>query len=126
MDEQFRYFERREFACKHCGANKMDELFLLALDELRYRYGKPLIVTSGYRCPAHNACVSSTGLYGPHTTGGAADLRVSRADAYNVLRLALEMGFTGIGVSQKGIDRFIHVDMLRAAPDRPRPTVWSY
>jgi hypothetical protein len=36
------------------------------------------------------------------------------------LRLALELGFTGIGVQQKGTGRFIHLD-LRAVP-----AIWSY
>jgi zinc D-Ala-D-Ala carboxypeptidase len=40
--------------------------------------------------------------------------------------LALEQGFTGIGVSQKGAIRFIHVDDLPDAPGQPRPTIWSY
>lgn len=121
-----RYFSLSEFSCKHCGANLMQDWFLERLDELRHRYGKPLVVASGYRCPEYNARVSNTGLRGPHTTGCAADLSVARADAYMVLRLALEMGFTGIGVAQKGNNRFIHLDTLLPAPGRPRPTVWSY
>lgn len=104
----------------------MQARFLLELDELRHRHGKPLIIASGYRCPEHNARVSSTGRSGPHTLGSAADLRVARAEAYNILRLALEMGFTGVGVAQKGVERFIHLDNLLAAPGHPRPTVWSY
>lgn len=104
----------------------MQERFLLDLDELRHRYGKPLVVSSGYRCPEYNARVSSTGLHGPHTTGLAVDLSVARTDAYAVLRLALELGFTGIGVAQKGNNRFIHLDSLLPATGRPRPTVWSY
>jgi uncharacterized protein YcbK (DUF882 family) len=57
---------------------------------------------------------------GMHTTGLAADIGVSGAEAVQVLRLALEAGFKGIGVQQKGNGRFIHVDM------RETPTVWSY
>jgi hypothetical protein len=33
------------------------------------------------------------------------------------------MGFTGIGVQQKGSRRFIHLDVLQ---NPPRPNVWSY
>jgi zinc D-Ala-D-Ala carboxypeptidase len=123
---KLRYFKPPEFACKHCAANLMEDGFLLELDELRHRFGRPLIITSGYRCPAYNAQVSSTGLTGPHTTGCAADIGVAHADAYDVLRLALAMGFSGIGVAQKGADRFIHLDKLPPAADRPRPTVWTY
>lgn len=123
---ELRYFSVGEFKCKHCGVQHMDDQFLLKLDELRHRYGKPLSVTSGYRCPQYNAKVSSTGLTGPHTTGHAADLLVDRGNAYHLLQLALELGFTGIGVQQKGAARFIHVDDLPNASGQPRPTVWSY
>jgi zinc D-Ala-D-Ala carboxypeptidase len=121
-----RYFHLSEFACKHCGDNKMDQAFLKLVDELRHRYGKPLVVASGYRCSVHNSRVSSTGATGPHTTGQAVDFAIDRANALELLRLALGMGFTGIGVNQKGGGRFIHVDNLPNAPGQPRPTVWSY
>lgn len=121
-----RYFVRSEFACKHCGENKMDDQFLEELDTLRHEYGAPLVVSSGYRCPDHNSKVSSTGRTGPHTTGRAADLAVDRGNAHKLLRLAMNRGFTGIGVQQKGGARFIHLDNLPNAPGQPRPTVWSY
>lgn len=121
-----KHFNRAEFDCKHCGQNHMDANFLLEIDELRDRYGKPLSVTSGYRCPAHNNNVSSTGLTGPHTTGRAVDLAVDRGNAYKLLKLALEMGFSGIGVQQKGATRFLHLDNLPNAPGQPRPSIWSY
>jgi zinc D-Ala-D-Ala carboxypeptidase len=121
-----RYFTRAEFRCKHCAIERMDDEFLRLLDELRHRCGFPLPVTSGYRCPVHNQRVSSTGPDGPHTWGRAADLGVSRHRAYDVLRHALALGFTGIGVQQKGPTRFIHLDTLTEQEAAPRPTVWSY
>lgn len=126
MAVTWRHFRREEFACRHCGLNLISTDFVTKLDELRERFGRPLIVTSGYRCREHNARVSSTGLNGPHTTGRAVDLAVDRGDAHRLLGLALDMGFTGIGVNQKGDVRFIHLDDLTDAPGRPRPTVWSY
>jgi zinc D-Ala-D-Ala carboxypeptidase len=122
-----RYFSISEFACR-CGKceNHIDLGFVRELDELRHRYGRPLIVSSGYRCPAHNSKVSNTGRTGPHTTGKAADLLVDRGDAFQLLRLAMGMSFTGIGLQQKGSGRFLHLDTLPNAPGQPRPTVWSY
>jgi zinc D-Ala-D-Ala carboxypeptidase len=117
-----RYFTPREFECKHCGENRMQDGFLRKLDDLRHKLGFPLRVTSGYRCPTHNQRVSTTGPAGPHTTGRAADLAVDRGQAYLVLKAALDAGFTGIGVQQKGTVRFIHLDDLSDG----RPTVWSY
>lgn len=121
-----KHFTLGEFACQHCGKVPMDAAFLQMLDDLRDLFGKALTVSSGYRCPQHNAAVSSTGLTGPHTTGHAADFAVSHADALELVRFALVLGFTGIGVQQKGAGRFIHVDNLPNAPGQPRPTIWSY
>ena len=92
------------------------------LDALRHSFGEPMIVTSGYRCPAHNDNVSTTGLDGPHTTGRAADIGISGAAA---LDLVLLSNFGGLGINQKGPHekRFIHLDDLDG-PTRPR--IWSY
>jgi zinc D-Ala-D-Ala carboxypeptidase len=119
----WRYFGLPEFSCRHCGKNRISHQFVDALDELRHEYGKPMLVTSGYRCPEHNNNVSSTGFDGPHTTGQAADIAVRGADARRLLGLAIAHGFTGIGVQQKGNARFIHLDTLT---DGNRPWVWSY
>lgn len=120
----FRYFHASEFTCHcGCGANLMEPTYIHKLDELRDRCGFPLIVTSGYRCPDHNAKVSSTGRSGPHTSGRAADVQADRQRAYELLRLALEMGFAGIGIKQHGSSRFIHLDDLT---DGVRPTIWTY
>ena len=66
--------------------------------------------------------MSSTGVDGPHTTGRAIDISVNRNEAITVLNAALFLGFTGIGVNQKGNSRFLHLDNLEAN----RPTIWSY
>ena len=100
--------------------------FMERIEKLRIQYGKPMRVTSAARCPEYNAAVSSTGGTGPHTTGRAIDLGVSRGEAWTVLRLAMIAGFTGIGVAQKGDGRFLHLDDLGNADGQPRPTVWSY
>lgn len=44
------------------------------LDELRRLYGKPIVITSGYRCPALNKAVGGT-PGSQHTKGQAADLK---------------------------------------------------
>ena len=126
-----RYFLHSEFDQKdgklpNSGKEFMDTTFLNNLDALRHRCGFPFIINSGYRSPEYNAKVSKTGLTGAHTTGLAADIAVSRENAYTVLREAFAMGcFTGIGINQKGDNRFIHVDSLTST-EAPRPTVWSY
>ena len=115
-------FTADEFKCKHCGTVNMDTNFMAKLQELRNHYGKPLAVSSGYRCKDHPSEAKKSSP-GAHTMGIAADLAVQGADAYRVLKLAFALGFTGIGVNQKGNGRFIHLDTLTTSP---RPNVWSY
>lgn len=122
----WKFFTLDEFKCHHCGANLIDHAFVDRLDELRARIGFPLPINSGYRCPIYNEMVSNTGSTGPHTTGHAADLRVDRGRAFAVLKTAPELGFTGIGVAQKGPSRYIHLDDLPESPGHPRPVIWSY
>lgn len=120
------HFRREELVCS-CGCGMLpDAEFMKKIEGLRVAYGKPLTVTSAARCPEYNAKVSATGPTGPHTTGHAIDFAVSYADAHKLLSIALKLGFSGIGVQQKGEGRFLHVDDLPNAPGQPRPTVWSY
>ena len=124
----WQHFTKDEFKCKcgKCKKNLMQDDFITKLDALRTKVGFPLPVSSGYRCPKYNAAVSSTGLNGPHTTGRAVDFAVSRHRGWEVLRAAMEMGFTGIGVAQKGEGRFLHLVDLTEPEHAPRPTIWSY
>jgi uncharacterized protein YcbK (DUF882 family) len=117
-------FRREEFACRHCGQEQMDENFMNALQALRTRYGKPMIITSGYRCKDHPVEAEKVEP-GAHTSGCAADIAIERREAHRLLQLALEIGFTGIGVNQKGPGRFLHLDTL-PADGSTRPTIWSY
>ena len=120
-------FTYEELACKHCGRMHIPSAFVVRLQTLRDLYGKPMHVSSGDRCPEHNAVVSTTGPNGPHTKA-AVDVLVSGPEAYALLVLALREGFTGIGVHQKGPhgQRFIHLDALDDEAGQPRPTLWSY
>jgi zinc D-Ala-D-Ala carboxypeptidase len=117
------YFTPEELQCSHCKKQGMDPLFMDMIVTLRERLRFPLIVTSGYRCPDHPA---ERGSAGAHTKGLAMDICVSGPRALKLIREALNMGFVGLGVSQKGPDlskRFIHLDMW---VEGPRPAIWSY
>jgi zinc D-Ala-D-Ala carboxypeptidase len=117
-----RYFSEKELACSHCGVVRMDEHFMKLLDELRVGFG-PITLTSAYRCPEHPIEKRKKTGPGAHATGKAADIAVSRGDAYKLLSLVFVRAFTGIGVNQKGNSRFIHLDTIT---EGVRPTVWSY
>jgi zinc D-Ala-D-Ala carboxypeptidase len=124
-----KYFSFSELKCK-CGkcnstGEEMSPVFMHKLDMLRELIKSPIILSSAYRCPEHNARVSSTGLTGPHTTGCAVDISCRGAEAHKLLQAIIAIGFTGIGVNQKGNSRFIHVDNL-TAPKYPRANLWSY
>jgi uncharacterized protein YcbK (DUF882 family) len=124
---QYPNFSRQEFVCK-CGCDHADmrpELVEL-LQALRTELDRPLPISSGFRCPAHNTAVSSSGPDGPHTTGAAVDVAVDRADAYALLKAALERGVPRVGIAQNGAGRFLHLDLLQAHETDLSPTIWSY
>tara|TARA_R100001129_G_scaffold186604_1_gene179163 strand:- start:3418 stop:3801 length:384 start_codon:yes stop_codon:yes gene_type:complete len=119
------YFSMHEFKCSHTGKCEMNPDFIDKLNDLRLAFGKPMRITSGFRDVTHPIEVKKK-TSGAHTTGQAADIAISREDAFHLLSLALSKGFTGIGIQQKGSGRFIHLDTLKNTKERPRPTVWSY
>jgi zinc D-Ala-D-Ala carboxypeptidase len=120
------HFTAAELACK-CGCGMLPaQDFMDKVEALRVRAGFPFRVTSAARCPEHNAKVSATGRSGPHTTGRAIDIGAQGLHGWLLLKMALEDGFSGIGVNQKGNSRFIHLDDLPNAAGQPRPTTWSY
>jgi len=102
--------------------------FLDRLQAIRDLLGRPVAVSSGFRCPDYNVRVSTTGRDGPHTTGRAADIAVAGAEAELVEKLAIEFGMTGRGVKQHGDweDRFLHLDDIEPGGKHPRPRLWSY
>lgn len=120
------YFTVEELTCRcGCGQMKMDGEFMLKLVALRDLIGFPLPITSAYRCPKHNLAVAETGAAGPHTTGMAVDIAVSRERATALVRAALGMDFRGIGLKQHGPEsgRFVHLDTVQT---RPVQILWTY
>ena len=117
---QYPNFKESEFVCKETGEINMDEDFLARLQILREEFGKPMAITSGYRSPRHSIEAKKLSP-GPHAHGKACDIAVGGEAAYELISIALRLGFTGIGVSQKSPNnRFIHLDTM------PRSAVWSY
>ena len=114
-------FSLSEFACRcGCGGEKKPEILAnlretaLMLEEVRAGIGnKPIRVTSGYRCPTHNA--ADGGKKGSfHLTGKAADIKVDGMTPEQVRACARK------SVKVKGIGRgrtFSHLDT------RPGPRV---
>lgn len=117
-------FSEEEFRCKHTGKCPMHPDFMARLQRLRTAYGKPMKITSGYRDKTHPIEAKKTAP-GAHASGRACDVAIRGAEAVELLKLALELGFTGIGVQQKGDGRFLHLDDIEDGT-QPRPMIWSY
>ena len=115
-------FKESEFACKHTGRCNMHPEFMERLQKLRTLYDKPMRISSGYRDPTH-PIEARKAQPGFHTTGRAADIAIRGADALKLLTIALQVGFTGVGVQQKGGSRFLHLDDIKSSL---RPNIWSY
>ena len=73
-------FKASEFACKHCGENKIDQRVLDMAQVIRDELGVPVRVNSGYRCETHNKNVGGV-KNSKHTKGQAADLSCSLGSA---------------------------------------------
>ncbi len=118
-------FTSEELSCSCCGEEEMDINFLKKLQDLRSDYGSPMIISSAYRCEDHPA-EKKKKIPGSHNQGKAVDILINKADAHRLLTLAMQHGFSGVGISQKGFNnkRFIHLD--HDAKDKSRPNLWSY
>lgn len=64
----------------------LEALVKYILDPLRKEYGKPIIVTSGYRCPRLNKLVGGSAT-SQHVFGQAADIRCVSGDLSGNKRL---------------------------------------
>lgn len=108
------HFIEEEFACPCCGMVLVQPDLVEKLEGLRRLAGGPVVVTSGYRCPAHNKVVGGVeNSY--HTQGMAADVSVDAISPQQLAAMAEQAGFDGIGVYPE--QGFVHVD-LRGYPAR--------
>lgn len=119
MGDLSEHFSKSEFACK-CGCNTPFTIapdLIDALESIRDFVNLPLIITSGFRCPAHNAAVGG----GPeHPAGKAADIAVTD-DSF---RSTFLDAATAAGIKRKGIaSNFIHVGVDSSLPQN---VVWMY
>ena len=71
--------------------NNLEQLVDYLLDPLRERYGKPITVNSGYRCPELNKAVGGSKT-SQHMKGLAADITAGSPDKNKILfNLAQEL-----------------------------------
>ncbi len=103
MGDLSAHFSMREFVCPHCNGGFPRPRLLALLEKIRYAYGKPLVVRSGYRCPIHNKRVGGAAM-SQHMLGSAADIPPIGLS----LEAARRLGAVGCGL--KG-DEVVHVDV---------------
>ena len=125
--DSWKYFTKEELSCKGTDECFMNEEFMKQLHRLREDYARPMTITSGYRDVAYNTVIGGS-PNSAHILGQAVDVAVSGNLAYDLIRMAMLHGFTGIGVAQRGPHnkRFIHIDNIVNSDTSPRPTIWSY
>lgn len=120
---QIRFFKVNEFL----EPQKLRPEMIHALDALRLRFGRSLIVTSSYRAAigtdpsAHN--MAADGFYsGIDLTTQAALARANKkirgSEMWALCVIAQELGFRRIGIYPK----HIHLDM---EPTFPSPALWG-
>ncbi|MDP3961711.1 MAG: D-Ala-D-Ala carboxypeptidase family metallohydrolase [Pseudorhodobacter sp.] len=116
-------FSPAEIASRGDGAIKINTEAMDRLQSLRDRLGKPLIVLSAYRSPAHNKAVGGA-TRSKHMLGTAFDISMSNHDPVVFEAAARAVGFLGFGTYPRS--GFMHIDLGPARrwgePFPPRAT----
>ena len=80
------------------------------LQKIRDRFGKPIIISSGYRCERHNRSVGGA-TASKHKAGMAADIMIAGVAPSEVAKYAESIGVKGIGLYETAKDGyFVHID----------------
>ena len=103
-----RFFKLNEFACPCCKKVMLHPKLLAKLVELRKILERPVIVTSGYRCPKYNQKVGGV-ISSYHCIGLAADVVVKGIELITLLEVCENLDFSGIGFYEK--KNFLHLDV---------------
>ncbi len=105
-------FISSEFVCPCCKSLQIDMRLIKGLEDLRSRIGKPLKITSGYRCPEHNKKVGGAQA-SEHVKGLAVDVALPKGitleEMFKAASQVPQFANGGIGLyPQEG---FVHLDV---------------
>ena len=120
MGDLSEHFSRKEFRCPcGCGCDTVDVELLRILEAIRAHFDRPIKITSGHRCLAHNFTVGGAmpkrNIGGSqHLYGRAADIVINGVDPALVYELADQMGIGGAG----RYSTFTHIDSRLNGPAR--------
>ena len=111
-----KFLLKSEYTCSHCGSLPPDfdfypyEEFFDIFDDIREEWGKPIIINSGYRCPAHNSAVGGSPL-SAHVFGLALDCDCKDDDEVDKLYAHIVRMYPELRIGvYKGGSTFIHID----------------
>ena len=112
-DKIAKNFQYKEFDCHGqgcCSTTIIDEKLVEYIQQIRDHFGKPVTITSSYRCEVHNRRVGgATKSY--HMRGQAADIVVQGVSSREVAKYAESIGILGIGLYETSKDGyFTHID----------------
>ena len=112
-DKISKNFQYKEFDCHGqgcCSTTIIDEKLVEYVQQIRDHFGKPVTITSPYRCEVHNRSVGgATKSY--HMRGQAADIVVQGVSSREVAKYAESIGILGIGLYETSKDGyFTHID----------------
>lgn len=122
-----RYFTAVEFmrCSPPCDIENVSPKLLRMLDALRVECDFPLLVTSAFRSSAYDKSKGRSGV-GMHTKGLAVDIACNDCRRrFLIIKNAIDLGFTGIGISAT----FIHLDIrtpISRIDGLTVPLIWTY
>lgn len=106
-------FRSVEFDCHGvgcCNETLVDMQLVEYLQKIRDHFGKPIIISSGYRCERHNRSVGGA-TASKHKAGMAADIMIAGVSPSEVAKYAESIGVKGIGLYETAKDGyFVHID----------------
>ena len=106
-------FNSSEFDCHGsgcCSSTLVDDKLVTYLQQIREHFGKPVNISSGYRCAIHNKNIGGA-TNSRHSKGQAADIYISGVAPAEIAKYAESIGILGIGLYETNSDGFfVHVD----------------
>ena len=106
-------FNSSEFDCHGsgcCSSTLVDDKLVTYLQQIREHFGKPVNISSGYRCATHNKNIGGA-TNSRHSKGQAADIYISGITPAEIAKYAESIGILGIGLYETNSDGFfVHVD----------------
>ncbi len=118
-----KYFDYKEFDSPDLpGSGKMymSQELLNILDLVREKFGKPIVINSGYRSQEHNDSLGKSSPNSSHIKGLAVDIKCNNSrDRYDLINLFVTHNITRFGVSSS----FLHIDIDTS---KAQNVIWTY